>query len=92
MYFTIKMKSINEYSDEENLTDNSIIDIFRKQNDLINYNKEHSNFYLHPAQIGAGDNYCDANTLIEWYRRNIYNPSMITIIYILFNNSQTYHQ
>jgi hypothetical protein len=64
---------------KEVINNNTVIDIFRYLNSPEKIKKDHSTFYLHPAQIGAGNNYCGSNVLIEWYKRNIY----------IFSNLQT---
>ena len=61
------------------LNSNTVIDIFKYLNSPEKAKNEHSNFYLYPSQIGAGDSYCGSNVLIEWYKRNIY----------IFSNLQT---
>jgi hypothetical protein len=67
------MKEINEYGTtmSQVMKNNSIIEILRYFNNAERINNEHSNLYLYMAQIGAGDNYCGADMLTEWYRRNL---------------------
>ncbi|WP_017414027.1 DUF5694 domain-containing protein [Clostridium tunisiense] len=54
------------------INNNEVIDVFRYLNSHEKFNNDHSDLYLSPVQVGAGDNYCGSKTLVEWYRRNIY--------------------
>jgi len=54
------------------INNNEVIDVFRYLNSHEKFNNDHSDLYLSPVQVGAGDNYCGSKALVEWYRRNIY--------------------
>ena len=68
------MKDANEYGISENqfMKNNTVRDILRHMNDPKRIAKEHSDLYLHLAQVGAGDTYYGVDMLTEWYRRNLY--------------------
>lgn len=60
----------NEYKEDfENLT---VLEMFKKMNDATNINNVHSDLYLYPNQVCAGSNYYGVDSLVEWYRRNLY--------------------
>ena len=65
---------IEKYGKELNYIINhkSLLDVLPYLNNPARVNMEHSNLYLHMAQVGAMDTYHGAKTLTEWYRRNIY--------------------
>lgn len=67
------IKEVNEYGISENefIKNNTVNEILKHLNDPQRNAKEHSNLYLHLAQIGAGDTYCGVDMLTEWYRRNL---------------------
>jgi hypothetical protein len=75
--FMEKVKALGDKM-KEVMNNSTVIDIFRYLNSPENFENQHSDFYLHTAQVGAGDNYCGSDVLIEWYKRNIY----------IFNNLQ----
>lgn len=68
------MKGITEYGIESNelMKSNTVIEIFKYLNAPQRISKEHSDLYLHLAQVGAGDTYYGVDMLAEWYRRNLY--------------------
>lgn len=68
------MKEITEYGTSENevMKNNTVRGILRHLNDPKRNSKEHSDLYLHLAQVGAGDTYYGVDMLAEWYRRNLY--------------------
>ena len=68
------MKELNEYCIRVNefMKNGTVIDILRYLNDPKRMAKEHSDLYLHLAQVGAGDAYYGVDMLTEWYRRNLY--------------------
>lgn len=67
------MNEINEYaiSTDEFMKSNTVGKILRYLNDPKRIEKEHSDFYLNLARVGAGDTYYGADMLTEWYRRNL---------------------
>lgn len=73
VYNTLMEKiEISGTSMNETISNKSVIEAFRYFNSKEFYEEQHSDFYLYQTQIGAGDNYCGANVLIDWYKRNIY--------------------
>lgn len=68
------INEVNEYGISENefMKNNTVIQILRHLNDPQRITKEHSDLYLHLAQVGAGDTYYGVDMLTEWYRRNLY--------------------
>ena len=68
------MKEIKEcgISQNELMKSNTVIEILRYFNDPQRISNEHSDLYLHLAQVGAGDTYYGVDMLTEWYRRNLY--------------------
>lgn len=67
------MKMVKKYEEEVNeiKKDKTIREYFRYLNSNDRFSKEHSNFYLFLNKIGAADNYCGAEMMTEWYRRNL---------------------
>jgi hypothetical protein len=68
------MKEIEEFGIRENefMKNNTVREILKHINDPNCVSKEHSDLYLHLAQVGAGDTYYGVDMLTEWYRRNLY--------------------
>lgn len=68
------IEEINDYgnSEKEFMNNNTVCNILKHLNNSDRNAKEHSNLYLHAAQIGAGDTYYGVDMLAEWYRRNLY--------------------
>lgn len=68
------MNEMNEGALNENefMKNNTVRKILRYLNNPKRIEKEQSNLYLNLARVGAGDNYCGADMLAEWYRRNLY--------------------
>lgn len=64
----------NEYGKNENefMKSHTVGEILKHLNDPKRIENEHSDMYLHLAQVGAGDTYYGTDMLAEWYRRNIY--------------------
>lgn len=50
----------------------TIIGILKYLNNPERISNEHSDLYLYTAQIAAGNQYYGAETLTQWYKRNIY--------------------
>lgn len=67
------LRELNEYGStmSDIMKNNTVIEILRYFNNKERIAKEHSNLYLHLAQVGAGDTYYGADMLTEWYRRNL---------------------
>lgn len=67
------MNKANEYatSTNEYIRNNTVGENLKYLNNPKRVEKEHSDFYLGLAKIGAGDNYYGADMLTEWYRRNL---------------------
>ena len=68
------MRGITEYGIKSNelMKSNTVREIFKYLNDPQRISNEHSDLYLHLAQVGAGDTYYGVDMLTEWYRRNLY--------------------
>jgi hypothetical protein len=68
------MKEVAQYGISENefMKNNTVREILKHLNDPKRNSKEHSDLYLHLAQVGAGDTYYGVDMLTEWYRRNLY--------------------
>jgi hypothetical protein len=68
------MKEIEKFGIRENefMKNNTVREILKHINDPKCVSKEHSDLYLHLAQVGAGDTYYGVDMLTEWYRRNLY--------------------
>lgn len=68
------MNEIKEYGTSENefFKNNTVGENLKYLNDPERIAKEHSDLYLHLAQVGAGDTYYGVDMLTEWYRRNLY--------------------
>ena len=68
------MKIIKEYGLRENefIKNNTVREILRYLNDPKRILNEHSNLYLHLAQVKSVDTYYGVDMLTEWYRRNLY--------------------
>lgn len=69
--FMSKVQVVGEQMNDI-INNNEVIEVFRYLNSNEKFNNDHSDLYLSPVQIGAGDNYCGSKVLVEWYRRNIY--------------------
>jgi hypothetical protein len=65
---------IREYGAMENefMNNHTVREILRHYNDSKRCSNEHSNLYLHLAQVRSKDNYYGVDMLTEWYRRNLY--------------------
>lgn len=68
------MKIIKEYGIKENefIKNNTVREILRHLNDPRCISNEHSNLYLHLAQVRSIYTYYGVDMLTEWYRRNLY--------------------
>ncbi|MDV3427363.1 MAG: DUF5694 domain-containing protein [Bacillota bacterium] len=68
------MNEVEEYGRNENeyRKSHTVLEILKHLNDPKRIKNEHSNLYLYLAQVGAGDKYCGAEMLTEWYKRNLY--------------------
>lgn len=67
--FNQEIMDITKEADE--LQKNETVgDILKYYNNPERISNEHSNLYLYPTQIGAGENYYGADILTEWYKRN----------------------
>lgn len=68
------INEINEFGDFINkfIGSHTVCENLKYLNDPSRIAKEHSDLYLHLAQIGAGDTYYGVDMLTEWYRRNLY--------------------
>ncbi|MGH4121822.1 MAG: DUF5694 domain-containing protein [Clostridium sp.] len=68
------MKEIKEVGISENelMKSNTVREILRYLNNPQHISNEHSNLYLHLAQVGSGDTYYGVDMITEWYRRNLY--------------------
>ncbi len=66
-YIESQGKEFNEV-----IQNKTVLEIFKYLNNPSRIAKEHSDLYLHMAQVGSGDNYCGGDFLTEWYRRNLY--------------------
>jgi len=68
------MKIIREYGlrEKEFMKNNTVRKILRHLNDPKRCSNEHSNLYLHLAQVRSINTYYGVDMLTEWYRRNLY--------------------
>ncbi|MBU3190883.1 DUF5694 domain-containing protein [Clostridium bowmanii] len=68
------MRIIKEYGirEKEFIKNNTVREILRHLNDPKRILNEHSNLYLHLAQVRSIDTYYGVDMLTQWYRRNLY--------------------
>ena len=65
---------VNEYELRENefMKNHTLLEVFKHLNSPDRYDTEHSDLYLYLNKVCNGNKYYGVNTLVEWYRRNLY--------------------